>query len=198
MINASDPSTRSLLSMPVSSILNPNIPILDHFQTAADAITTMKERSVRSVLISSRKKEIIGVVSKTDILYRVVSLHKSPVKVVLEEIMSSPIISIPPNMSIADAFSVMEKHDIRQVVVSFDSKIYGMVDREDTIIRMEKALIETANAFKIDSPLCILDPMASTHIANKRSMLACPHCQTEYKDKELLSKHVKVIHSVSR
>jgi CBS domain-containing protein len=196
MINASDPSTRSLLSMPVSSVLHPNIPILDYFQTAADAITTMKERSVRSVLISSRKKEIIGVVSKTDILYRVVSLHKSPVKVVLEEIMSSPIISIPPNMSIADAFSVMEKHDIRQVVVSFDSKIYGMVDREDTIIRMEKALIETANAFKIDSPLCILDPMASTHIANKRSMLTCPHCQTEYKDKELLSKHVKVIHSV--
>jgi predicted transcriptional regulator len=182
--------------MPVSSILRPNIAILDQFKTAADAIIAMKEHSIRSVLVSDTKKEIIGLVSKTDILYRVVSLHKSPTKVVLIDIMSAPIISIPPEISVADALSVMEKHDIRQVVVSSGPEIYGTIGREDIIVKMEKALIETNNAFKINSPLCIMNPFASTSLAEKRSMLVCPHCRTEYSNKELLSKHVKVIHPI--
>jgi hypothetical protein len=63
---------------------------------------------------------------------------------------------------------------------------------------MERAMVETTNAFKIDSPLCVMDPFASTSISENKSMLVCPHCQKEYKDKDLLSEHVKVIHSPTK
>jgi CBS domain-containing protein len=187
-----------LLSTAVSYILQTNVIVLSHFQTAADAITAMKKSSSRCVLVADTKKTIIGLVSKTDILYKVLSLHKPPVKVVLEEIMSSPIISVPPEMSLADALSVMEKHDIRQVIVSASTKIYGILDREDMIVKMQRAIVGTNEAFKIDSPLCIMDPFASTLISEKISTLVCPHCQAEYKDKELLSKHVKAIHTSTK
>jgi predicted transcriptional regulator len=195
LIASGDNNAKSFLSMPVSSIVQQNMAILDHFQTAAEAIAVMRDRSLRSVLVSDSKKEIIGLVSKTDILYRIVSLHKSPERTRLEDIMSSPIISVPPEVSIIDALAAMEKHNIRQLVVSSNSKVYGTISREDIIIRTEKAVVQTLNAFKLDSAVCIMSPFASTSLMDKRNGLVCPHCSNQYNDKELLSKHVKVIHS---
>jgi signal-transduction protein with cAMP-binding, CBS, and nucleotidyltransferase domain len=182
------------MSIPVSALIKLQVEILDQFQTVIEAISSMQKHSIRCILVSNTKKEIIGLVSKTDILYQVVSLQKNPTKVPLIEIMSVPIISIPPEMSIRDALKVMEKHNIRQVVVTSGSNIYGIVDREDIIVKMERAVLESAHAFSIDSPLCIMDPFASTSIGKEKSILVCPHCQTEYSNKELLSKHVKTIH----
>ena len=195
MITSGDNNAKSFLSMPVSSIVQQNMAILDRSQTAAEAIAVMRDRSVRSVLVSDSKKEIIGLVSKTDILYRIVSLHKSPERTRIEDIMSSPIISVPPEVSILDALAAMEKHNIRQLVVSSNSKVYGTISREDIVIRTEKAVVQTLNAFKLDSAVCIMSPFASTSLMDKRDELVCPHCSNQYKDKELLSKHVKVIHS---
>ena len=125
--------------------------ILDKNKTAADAVSVMKENSVRCVLVSgSENNNIIGLVSKTDILYRVVSLHKNPEKVALKDIMSSPIISIPLDMSISDTLSVMEKHDIRQAVerTSGSTNIYGIIDREDIITKMEKVSVQMEMSLK--------------------------------------------------
>jgi CBS domain-containing protein len=195
-------------TFPISSMLNPtssaknkSVIILDKNKTAADAVGVMKENSVRCILVSgSKNNDIIGLVSKTDILYRVVSLHKNPAKVALKDIMSSPIISIPLDMSISDTLSVMERHNIRQAVVSSDStNIYGIIDREDIITKMEKAVVQLENAFKMDSsaPLCIMNPLASSHVEEKSSLLVCPHCNTKYNTKELLSSHVKETHAFS-
>jgi CBS-domain-containing membrane protein len=171
LITSGDNNAKSFLSMPVSSIVQQNMAILDRSQTAAEAIAVMRDRSVRSVLVSDSKKEIIGLVSKT------------------------PIISVPPEVSILDALAAMEKHNIRQLVVSSNSKVYGTISREDIVIRTEKAVVQTLNAFKLDSAVCIMSPFASTSLIDKRDGLVCPHCSNQYNDKELLSKHVKVIHS---
>jgi signal-transduction protein with cAMP-binding, CBS, and nucleotidyltransferase domain len=178
LISTEDNNAKSFLSMPVSSILQRNMAILDRFQTAADAITAMRDLSVRSVLVADTKKEIIGLVSKTDILYR--------------------LLSVPPEVTIFDALAAMEKHNIRQLVVSSDSKVYGTISREDIIIKTEKAVVQTVNSFKLDSAVCIMSPFASTSLMNKRDGLTCPHCSNQYNNKELLSKHVKVIHSDSK
>jgi signal-transduction protein with cAMP-binding, CBS, and nucleotidyltransferase domain len=111
--------------------------------------------------------------------------------------MTTPIISIPPGMSVADALSVMEKHVIRQVAISSGNKVYGLISRDDIIVKMEKALVETVNAFKVESPLCVMSPFASTSLTEKKSTLICPHCNNEFHDKEILANHVKAIHSIS-
>ena len=114
--------------------------------------------------------------------------------------MSSPIISIPLDMSISDTLSVMEKHNIRQAVVSSGStNIYGIIDREDIITKMEKAVVQMENAFKMDStaPLCIMNPLASSHVEEGSSLLICPQCNTKHGTKELLSSHIKETHAFS-
>ena len=108
------------------------------------------EQIVRSarVLVTDTKKEVIGLVSKTDILYRVFALRKSPARVTLEEIMTTPIISIPPSMSVADALSVMEKHVIRQVAVSSGNKVYGLISKITPLSKWRKHLGETTTRSK--------------------------------------------------
>ena len=195
MIEDKNFNRSSLLSMPVSFAMNSNVIILEQSRTVADAITAMKDNLVRSILVSDRGEQIIGLVSKTDVFFKVVAIHKSPAKIMIKEVMSAPVISIPPEMSITDALSVMEKHIIRQLVVTTSNSVLGIVSRDGIMIKMEKAAMETMNAATTTSSLCILNPFASTQLKDKKAMLICPHCQTEYADKDVLSKHMQSTHS---
>ena len=181
--------------MPVSFAMNPDVIILEQSRTVADAITAMKDNQVRSILVSNQGGQIIGLVSKTDVLFKVVANHKSPAKMMIKEVMSTPVISIPPEMSIADSLSVMEKHIIRQLVVTTSNSVLGIVSRDGIMTKMEKAAMETINAATTTSSLCILNPFASTQLKDKRAMLICPHCQKEYGDKQVLSKHMQSSHT---
>jgi CBS domain-containing protein len=181
--------------MSVSFAMNSDVIILEQSRTVGDAITAMKENQVRSILVSDSGGQIIGLVSKTDVLFKVVSTHKSPAKITIKEVMSSPVISIPPEMSISDALSVMEKHIIRQLIITTSNSVLGIVSRDGIMAKMEKAAMETINAAATSSSLCILNPFASTHLKDTRAMLICPHCQQEYSDKEVLSKHMQSTHT---
>jgi len=194
MIEDKNVNRSSLLSMPISFAMNSNVIILEQSRTVADAITAMKDNLVRSILVSDHGEQVIGLVSKTDVLFKVVAIHKSPAKIPIKEVMSAPVISIPPEMSIVDALSVMEKHIIRQLVVTTSNSVLGIVSRDDIMTKMEKAAMETINAATATTSLCILNPFASTQLKDKKAMLACPHCQKEYGDKEVLSRHIQSAH----
>src|SRR5690349_22175290 len=54
---------------------------------------SMKDRNARCVLVS-HKGEVVGIVSKTDVLFKVLSQDRNPAKVKLREIMTSPVLAI--------------------------------------------------------------------------------------------------------
>ena len=70
----------TLLSSHLELILNTNVIILDSSSFADEATKIMKERNVHSVL-ASHNGEVIGIVSKTDILFKVMSQGRNPSKV---------------------------------------------------------------------------------------------------------------------
>ena len=75
-------SISSLLSWPVGNIMNNDAIILEADRTLDEAIKRMKEKNQRSVL-ASHLGEVVGMVSKTDILYKVTSEGKNPSDVTL-------------------------------------------------------------------------------------------------------------------
>ena len=85
-----------LLSSPVGIVLKPDVIILEGSATVGEAIKLMTDNNSRSVLVSNRG-EVIGIVSKTDILFRVISQNRSPDKVKLREIMTCPVLAVRPN-----------------------------------------------------------------------------------------------------
>jgi CBS domain-containing protein len=79
----------ALLSSPVGVVLKLDVIILESDATVDEATKLMKEKNSRSVLVSN-KGEVVGIVSKTDILFKVSSQNRNPTKVRIREIMTSP------------------------------------------------------------------------------------------------------------
>ena len=185
----------SLLSSPIELILNTNVNILESDGFADEAITLMKGRNVRSVLVA-HNGEAIGIVSKTDILFKVMSQGRNPAKVRLREIMNSPVLAVDPKSTIQEALSIMNKYAIRQIIVSSNAAVLGMVAREDIFEKIQIATITAADTALRGTPVCIINPKAIVYMKDtSTNKLICPYCESPFDSKETLSKHINRLHT---
>ena len=183
-----------LLSSPVGIVLKPDVIILESSATVGEAIKLMTDNNSRSVLVSS-KGEIIGIVSKTDILFRVISQNRSPDKVRLREIMTCPVLAVRPNSTVAEALSVMDKHKVRQVFVHAYAAVLGMVTRDDIYQLIETISVSSQETAISGTPVCIIDSKSISYIKdNRKANFLCPYCESPFDTKEGLSKHMDRIH----
>lgn len=195
MENNPAPSTLpTLLSSPVGIVLKPDVIILESSANVGEAIKLMTDKNSRSVLVSNRG-EIIGVVSKTDILFRVISQNRSPDKVKLREIMTCPVLAVRPNSTVSEALSVMDKHKVRQVFVHAYAAVLGMVTRDDIYQLIETISVSSQETAMSGTPVCIIDSKSISYIKdNTKARFLCPYCESPFDTKEGLSKHMDRIH----
>jgi signal-transduction protein with cAMP-binding, CBS, and nucleotidyltransferase domain len=188
-------NTTSLLSSPIELILNTNVIILESDSLANEAITLMKERNARSVL-ASHDGEVIGIVSKTDILFKVMSQGRNPAKVKLREIMNSPVLAVDPKATVQEALSIMDKHVIRQIIVSSNAAVLGTVARDDIFEKIQMATISAADTAIRGTPVCIINPKAIVYMKDTgTAKLICPYCKSSFESKEALSMHMYSHHT---
>jgi len=193
--SSTDPNNiLSLLSSSVGLVLDTDIIIVEGDKSAEEASKLMKDRNARCVL-ASHKGEVVGIVSKTDILFKVLSQDRNPAKVKLREIMTSPVLAIASNTTVKEALSVMDKHLVRQVMVHAYSAVLGMVTREGIYQKLETISISSEDTAMQGTPVCLIDTrsiayMKDTGLANLR----CPYCESPFDTKEGLSKHIDRLH----
>lgn len=101
-------------------------------QSVSVAANVMRIRQVGSVLVK-HEGEIVGIVTESDIVRKVVSVHRLPEYTPVETIMSSPIISITEETPIFEAASIMEEHHTRHLAVANGHGIVGMVSVRDML-----------------------------------------------------------------
>lgn len=185
----------SFLSSTVGAISNSDMIILEANDTVDDASRLMKDKNSTSVLVSARG-DIVGVVSKTDILFKVMSQNRDPAKVRLREIMSSPVLTIRPNATVEDALSRMAKRNVRQIFLHAYNAIIGVVSREQIYKRMEEISLSTEDMALRGTPVCIVDSKSVTFIKDKsRVNYLCPYCQSPFDTTDGLSKHMDRFHN---
>ena len=187
----------ALLSTPIEHFINTNIVILESDRFADEALGLMKEKNVRSVL-ASHLGEVVGIVSKTDILFKVMSQGRNPGKVRLREIMTSPVLAVAPNNTVQETLSIMDKHVVRQVIVSSHSAVLGMVSRDDIFEKIHMATMSTAHTAIKGTPVCIINPKAIVYMKDiSTAKLICPYCESPFDTKDGLSSHIDRLHSGS-
>lgn len=186
-----------ILDSQLENFLSIDVLILESDKTAADATTLMKEKDARSVLVT-HSGEAIGIVTKTDVLFKVMAQGKNPTKVKLREIMSAPVITLSPKATVGEALAIMDKHVVRQVIVSSSSAVIGMITREGIFEKIHRATLSTSATAISGTPVCIINPRAIALIKDlKEGQIACPYCGSPFGDKEVLSKHIDRIHGGS-
>src|ERR687886_1274286 len=187
----------SLLSSPIGLVLRPDIIILESDSSVEQATELMKEKNSRSVFASNRG-EVVGIVSKTDILFKVLAQDKNPGKVRLREIMTSPVLAVEPNSTVKEALSIMDKRHVRQVMVHAYSAVLGMVTREAIYQKLEAISVSSEDAILQGTPMCIIDTKSITYMKDaSKSTIRCPYCESPFDTKESLSKHIDRLHGES-
>jgi CBS domain-containing protein len=187
----------SLLLSPIGTVLSTDLIILESDNSAKEAYEFMEERNARCVL-ASHKGEVVGIVSKTDILFKVLGQDRNPAKVKLREIMSSPVLAVEPTTTVKEALSVMDKRRVRQVMVHAYSAVLGMVTREAIYERLEAISVSSEDAVLQGTPMCIIDTKSITYLKDaSNSRFKCPYCESPFDTKESLSKHIDRLHGES-
>ena len=107
-----------------------------------DAIEKMVDRRIRSILVKPKdEKDVYGIVTMRDIVFKVIGKNLDPNKIKVEEIASKPVISIDKDMDIDHVISLMNKFNIARVFVSEGKEIIGVASLFDI---MAASLIEKA------------------------------------------------------
>lgn len=185
----------SLLSMPIEHFINMNVAIMEGDKSVDQALEMMKEKGVRSILVS-HQGEVMGIVSKTDILFKVMSQGRNPGKVRLREVMTSPVLAVDPKSSVQDTLAMMDKHVVRQLIVSSSSAVLGMVYRDDIFERIHMSTMSTADMALKGTPVCIINPKAIAYVRDtSAAKIVCPYCELPYDTKDALSKHIDRLHT---
>jgi CBS domain-containing protein len=99
-------------------------------QTAA---RIMRDRSIGSLFITNGK-EIIGILTDTDMVRRVVAAGADTHKTTVEQIMSAPILTIEENKTLLDANELMARTHIRHLGVTRDGKLVGLISVRDLVL----------------------------------------------------------------
>jgi signal-transduction protein with cAMP-binding, CBS, and nucleotidyltransferase domain len=182
------------LAAPAGQIMRSDVAILEADRTAEDALQAMQEKNARNILVST-KGEVVGIVSKTDILFKVISQGRNSSKVKVREIMSSPVLAVGPQTTIREALSVMDKNKVRQVMVHAYAAVLGMVNREDVLERIKEISLALEDAALLGTPACIIDTKTITYTKDtSKAKFQCPYCGSPFDTTEALSKHIDRIH----
>jgi CBS domain-containing protein len=190
-------SISSLLSWPVGNIMNNDAIILEADRTLDEALKKMKEKNQRSVL-ASHLGEVVGMVSKTDILYKVTSEGKNPSKIKLREIMTSPVLAVNPQNTIKDSLTIMNKRNVRQLMVHAYSAVLGIISREDISRKMEEIALTSVDEVLHGKPVCIIDTKTIEYVKDSsKAKFSCAYCGSPFDTKEGLSKHIDRLHNES-
>ena len=193
-IISSSSDVGALLGMTIDKIMETDAVIMDGNKTVMDAINNMQEKNAKVVLIS-HQGEAIGLVSKSDILFKVAARNLPLNKVKLREIMSSPVYSLPPHSTLQDALNYMDKYDIKQIIVSTGSTILGIMKRASIYENVQKASMSTVETLTEGAPMCIINPNAVKYVKDLSTAKAvCPYCESPFDDKNTLSKHIDRLH----
>jgi len=191
------PNIAALLMMPVGSVMRSDVAILETDSTAEDAIESMQEKKARSILVSN-KGEVVGIVSKTDVLFKVTSQGRNPSKVRLREIMTSPVTAVNPQTTIKEALGLMDKNKLRQLMVHAFAAPLGMLFREDISEQVERISLGAEAAAISGTPACIIDTRTISYtMDSSRAKFQCPYCGSPFDTTEGLSKHIDRLHEES-
>ncbi len=120
---------KSRLDFPVKNFVDQRLITIDEEAPVMEAARLLKKNKVRSIIVTKQEKPI-GIVTERDIVYKISTQDKSPSTSRINQIMSSPIVSITSDTPISKALKTMKKHDLRRLLVKEGGKPIGMITQE--------------------------------------------------------------------
>lgn len=124
----------------VSEVMTRRPVVISPEKTVVDAAVLMRRHAIGSLLVME-DKDVKGIITLDDIVYRLVAENKDVSKVKVIEAMSTGVISIKPTSDVNDAMELMNENNIKQLPVLTEGELVGFLTLKD-ILRIEPALLD--------------------------------------------------------
>ena len=101
-------------------------------ETVYRALELMAEKNIGALLVM-KDKQLVGMLSERDYARKVILEGRSSLKTAVENIMSTKILYLTPNMSVDEGLAVMSDKRCRHLPVIQDKALVGMVSIGDLV-----------------------------------------------------------------
>jgi CBS domain-containing protein len=118
--------------MKVNEFMTTKIETIDANKSVYDAVETMVNRRIRSLVVKTPGKESIhGVLTARDVVFKVLAKGLNPKNMKVLEIASKPIVCADREMDFEDVATLMEKSNIARIFICEEDKVVGLVSLLD-------------------------------------------------------------------
>jgi CBS domain-containing protein len=104
-----------------------------HDTSVRKAARLMRDERIGSLLVE-KNGELVGIVTDTDIVRRAVAQGSDLSKMMVQSIMTSPVVTIESNRTIQDAHDMMGDLGVRHLGVTEGGTLVGLVSVRDLLI----------------------------------------------------------------
>ncbi|TLZ75905.1 MAG: CBS domain-containing protein [Methanobacteriota archaeon] len=171
--------------IPVVEIMTQTPVTIHGDATAKAAAGLMREKDIGSLVVVDTGKPM-GIVTERDLVTKVAAEDKQPSRVLVRDIMTSPVVAVHPHEEVAEAAKLMAERKIRRLPVVKEGKLIGIVTEND-ILRIWPQLIEVTRESAragLESQFakgieghCEACGVYSTNLVWDRNLLVCPECR---------------------
>lgn len=123
----------------VKSVMSSPVIGIDGEATVREAMHVMREKKITGILVKTQGAEDYnGIMTKRDIVTKVVAKGQDPDKVKVREVMHPLLITVPPSCSLREAAALMIKHGVRRLPIVEGGRIVGIVTDTDIFAAVEE------------------------------------------------------------
>jgi CBS domain-containing protein len=114
-------------------IMSTEVVMIQGSATVREAVNLMKETGLRALIVDRRHEEdAYGIVTETDIVYKVIAYGKDPSTVQVHEIMTKPVITVNPDLGVEYVARLFANTGIRRAPV-IQGEVLGIVSVTDIL-----------------------------------------------------------------
>jgi len=113
--------------------------------TIEEAVKLMNEHEIGCLIVTEDNRPI-GILTERDLLKRILAKSEDLKRIKVEEVMSTPLISVEPNVQLGDASRLMFQKNIKKMPIIKKGELLGLVTLTD-ILRIQPQLIKMYKIF---------------------------------------------------
>lgn len=135
--------------MKAEDIMTKDVVTIRGSATIAEAVGLMKEKGLRALVVDRRyDDDAYGIVTETDIVYKVIAYGKDPKQIRVYEIMSKPCIVVNPELGVEYVARLFAKLGIHRAPV-IQGKLLGIISITDILTKSN--FVETPKALFLEA-----------------------------------------------
>jgi signal-transduction protein with cAMP-binding, CBS, and nucleotidyltransferase domain len=131
-------------------------------KTAIDAASIMASKKISSVIVIDKENRPLGIITERDLVKRICLKNLNAKDVLVEDIMTSPLITIMAYDSVDTASRIMLSNKIKRIaVLEADDRIVGMISVSDINKHLSKILMDDYNRYRSLKKILEMDDVSN-------------------------------------